>query len=326
MSNTQSRRWVFTLFFQDGTSTERMVEILNGIEIGSFGCAQLETAPGTGRFHIQGFVLFSTNKRFNAVKTMLRELSPEMQPPHVETMSGNVEDNERYCSKDESRVPGTEPRMWGERPEGQGKRNDLHRAAEILKSTVGDERKRMRAVADEVPSVVLKYPRGLQMLASLYEPAPSSTGLPSVEQLYDWQANVLSKLALQPDNRKIIWVADPDGCNGKSTLVNICLRRDYVDQCILLDGRVADMAYAYNGQRIVFFDITRTQADNLDHLYSFAEKLKNGVLFSSKFDSKPKIFDPPHVVFLSNSLPDMSKWTHDRYDIVNVSNNFNFPL
>jgi len=326
MSNTQSRRWVFTLFFQDGTSTERMVEIVNSIEIGSFGGAQLETAPDTGRFHIQGFVIFPTNKRFNAVVSLLGSLFPEIQAPHVEMMKGNVEDSERYCSKVESRALGTEPRVWGDRPEGQGKRNDLHRAAEIMKSTFGDERKRMRAVADEVPSVVLKYPRGLQMLASLYEPAPSAVGLPTVDQLYDWQTNVLSKLSVVPDNRKIIWVSDPDGCNGKSTLVNICLRRDYVGQCILLDGRVSDMAYAYNGQRIVFFDITRTQADNLDHLYSFAEKLKNGVLFSSKFDSKPKIFDPPHVVFLSNSSPDMSKWTMDRYDIINVSKNFNFPL
>lgn len=72
------------------------------------------------------------------------------------------------------------------------------------------------------------------------------------------------------------------------------------------------MAYAYNGEPMVFFDVTRTQAEHMDHLYQFAEQLKNGIIFSSKYESGTKCFDPPHVVFFANQGPHPGKWSADR--------------
>jgi hypothetical protein len=45
------------------------------------------------------------------------------------------------------------------------------------------------------------------------------------------------------------------------------------------------------------------------------EELKNGYVFSPKYESKNKSFPTPHVVVLMNETPDRSKLSADRYSI-----------
>ena len=54
----------------------------------------------------------------------------------------------------------------------------------------------------------------------------------------------------------------------------------------------------------------------MDHLYSFAEELKNGKFMSGKYESTFTLFEPPHVVFLSNSMFQEGKWSADRVYLV----------
>jgi len=49
--------------------------------------------------------------------------------------------------------------------------------------------------------------------------------------------------------------------------------------------------------------------------YDFLEELKNGYVFSPKYESKNKSFPTPHVVVLMNEIPDKSKLSEDRYNI-----------
>jgi len=317
MDKGNGRRWCFTIHKRDVETTEWFLEYYGSINWGVFGTAQLEVCPDTGRLHIQGFVVCAKNQRMSAMKKL-------HSTAHWELSKGSLEQCEAYCSKDETRSDLAQPRTWGERPV-QGKRTDLAEACDIVRNSIGNSKKRLRDLADTHPEVIVKYARGIQLLSSLYEEVPDIP-LPSNESLYPWQQDVLSKLRLVPDNRKIIWVYDPEGNKGKSTLANICLIREFRNETIILEGDVASMAYAYDNERIVFFDVTRTQAENLNHLYSFAEQLKNGRLFSRKYESRLKLFNPPHVVFLSNSPPDYSKWTYDRYDVMTISEIFNNPL
>ena len=99
------------------------------------------------------------------------------------------------------------------------------------------------------------------------------------------------------------------GNQGKSRLaLHLCLEHN----AIILSGKIADMAYAYNKEPIVIFDVPRTQAENLDHLFAFAESLKNGIIFSNKYESQQKIFKPPIVIFLANIPCPDGKWSSDR--------------
>ncbi len=116
-------------------------------------------------------------------------------------------------------------------------------------------------------------------------------------------------LAGEPDDRTIIWVTDPQGGSGKSRLARHLIMEH---GACLLGGRVQDMAYQYDNERIVIFDVSRAQAEYSDHLYTMAEALKNGTLVSTKYESEMKLFGPPHVIFFCNFSWNRDKWTGDR--------------
>ena len=88
-----------------------------------------------------------------------------------------------------------------------------------------------------------------------------------------WQQTVLTACLLEPNRRKIHWIYDSVGNRGKSYLSSYLVTNPEYN-AIELCGKVADMAYAYNGERVVIFDIVRSQAEHIDHLYDFAERLK----------------------------------------------------
>lgn len=192
---------------------------------------------------------------------------------------------------------------------GQGKRTDLADACEVLKTT-----KSMKALALEHPTSFVKYHRGLrELLDTLNEP---EMGDDADFRPRPWQQRLLNHLAQPSHDRRIYWVYDEAGGQGKSRLVNHLIDNK---GATVLEGKIADMAYAYEREPIVCIDVTREQAEFSNHLYTFAEKLKNGTIFSQKFTSKRKRFTPPHVIFFSNSKPKETAWTADRLVLLDLS-------
>lgn len=84
-----------------------------------------------------------------------------------------------------------------------------------------------------------------------------------------------------------------------------------------MNGKIQDMCYLYNHQKIVMFDIARSHT-HIDQFYIMAEMLKNGMIVSTKYESKMKTFPPPHVVFFANILPDTTKWSSDRLVLIDL--------
>lgn len=277
---------------------------------GRYGMCQLEQCPTTHRFHLQGFLVLPRAQRLSFVKGI-------HATAHWEAAKGSLAQNEDYCSKETSRVPGTIPVTWGERPENQqGKRTDLEAATALLQSTQGTVRSRMKRLAEDYPAVVVKHHKGMEYLCRLTD-APLPIEAPA--QWRPWQQALLLYLdsdEARADDRTIVWVTDPAGGMGKSTMVRYLVANE---GAIMLNGKIADMAHAYNSEQIVLFDVTRTQLEHMDHLYSFAESLKNGMIFSTKYESTMKIFKSPRVVFFANTGPTAGKWTADRVHEIVIS-------
>jgi hypothetical protein len=82
---------------------------------------------------------------------------------------------------------------------------------------------------------------------------------------------------------------------------------------IVTNGKIADIAHAYNNEKIVIFDLSLTQVDKIDHIYSLMESFKNGRIFSPKYESVVKTFAPCHVVVFANFIPDHKKLRKDRW-------------
>jgi len=84
---------------------------------------QEEICPSTSRHHYQGFLKFKVKKRFKQAKAQLMAAFKTTLSPRMCVTNGSIASNVEYCSKAESRVPGTWPTILGEVPtnESNGK-------------------------------------------------------------------------------------------------------------------------------------------------------------------------------------------------------------
>ena len=119
-----------------------------------------------------------------------------------------------------------------------------------------------------------------------------------VEQMFTgavlrpWQEALEEYLRGEVDSRSIIWCWEPSGNVGKSWFATYCAVKH--DAIVFGNGKSADIKYAYRGQRIVIFDLSRTQMERVN--YQVIEDIKNGRYFSSKYISEMRVYAPPHVV------------------------------
>lgn len=286
----QSRRWVFT--HQDPGVPDHFLHMFEGSEAGGFG---YEKAPTTGKAHMQGWVTFKSNQRLAAMKELCDQC-------HFEVMKGNEVQSFKYCSKEGFYYAfGREPTELK-----RGQRCDLEEAVEAFKE--GGKKK----ACAEHPAAMARYYKGVQFVA---EASAEPFKLEPLANLHPWQADLYVTLNTPSDDRTIYWVRDTVGGKGKSAFV-----RHLISTCgaISLEGKLADMAYSYESQTIVCFDLTRAQAELSDHLFTFAEKLKNGFIVSTKYETKMKAFKPPHVVFFANKDCPAGVFSADRVKLIDL--------
>ena len=82
-------------------------------------------------------------------------------------------------------------------------------------------------------------------------------------------------------------------------------------------GRSADIAYEYQYQMIVVFDLVRSSQDHVN--YEIIEQIKDGMVNSTKYFSKMKISGTcPVVLCNSNQLPCTEKISNDRWLIKEI--------
>lgn len=276
---------------------------------------QLERCPTTLRLHWQGFIRFKQQISIKRVVPDFFQASILAKLPHVERRQKSVAAARQYCLKEETRVLG--PWQHGVCDE-QGKRTDLDTFGSTIKDMAEAGNSWVttrRFVSEQWPGMYVKFGQhAKRMFDDFYKPAPDSQFDPR-----QWQQSVIDMVEQPADDRTIVWVYDPVGGKGKSRLgFHLIMSHG----AMILNGRVLDMVYGFakNPTKIVIFDITRTQTDCMKHLYSFAETLKNGYAFSSKYEGGMVTFDKPHVIFFSNSKPEDGCWSADRLKLIDLTN------
>lgn len=137
------------------------------------------------------------------------------------------------------------------------------------------------------------------------------------KELYEWQSEIINIIKNEPDPRKIYWYWDKKGCKGKTTLAkHLCLKYN----ALYVAGNNADMKYAISACleqekeiEIVILDIPRTKEGFVS--YTGMEEIKNGIFFSSKYESGMCMFNVPHFICFANFLPETEKLSADRWEI-----------
>lgn len=295
-----SCHWCFTI----NNWTE--AELKHLIDVASKECKYLVIGKEKGEQgtpHLQGYLHLNKKKRFAPVKKLL---SPD-RACHVERCKGSPADNITYCKKEGDFME------VGKVPVSQaGCRTDLESFKEAVQSGITD----YAILIDSHSEVIAKYPGFCKRYITYKAPPMKVTPHP----LRNWQAELYSDLLKKPTDRTVTFVVDYQGNSGKSWLARYYKSMFKSSTAIIRPAKKADMACSISEVihqlRVIFIDCARASKEHMDHCYGFAEECKDGLVFSSKYESMalplPRF---PHVVFLMNHDPNMEKLSEDRFDI-----------
>nr|QKV51283.1 putative replication associated protein [Crucivirus sp.] len=286
----QSKNWCFTNFALDD------IQWYDDPNIG-FIAYGLETCPTTLKLHHQGFLQLRTKKTLGWIKNNLHA------SVRFAIMKGNFKQNVDYCSK-ESRF--TKRGEWT----GQGQRTDLKDAIKKMVDQTFD------IEDEENASLMIKYNKG--MLYFQNHLTEKRCKLASKEH-FDKTFNVLNinqqfwkSILFYQNRRQILWIVDLTGNLGKSFFSTYMYFYENAFEAENCAGK--DLAYAYKGEPYAIFDFERCNEDVIN--YGALEKLKNGKIFSSKYESTSKRFVPPSVCAMSNFKPNIKMFSIDRWMIL----------
>ena len=126
------------------------------------------------------------------------------------------------------------------------------------------------------------------------------------------------RLSSVPNDRDIVFVYDPQGNKGKTWFAKWFCKK-HSDAQYLEPSKKADMAFCLQDDlRVLFVNVTRSQAEHSEYLYAFLESVKDGMVFSPKYESRMKILKPCHVVVMLNSYPKTELLSRDRVVIIEI--------
>lgn len=151
-----------------------------------------------------------------------------------------------------------------------------------------------------------KWPEPLQ-LNDMKDPLEGLT-------LKPWQNDIKTIIEGPVHDRRIHWFYDIEGGKGKTDFTRHLMLHYEIQ--FFQGGKKADMAFAWNGQRTCIFNYSRQLEGCVS--YDALESLKDGLIFSAKYESGVKFHPKPHVIVFANWPPDTSQLSLDRWHIVEL--------
>lgn len=252
--------------------------------------------------HIQGYCIFKQRKDFTVVKKMIPRA-------HLEVARGSSSDNKKYCSKDGD--------YWenGEFSETAEKQSCLSEAVSSVLS--GENAENMLETYGG--AYVVQHKNIHQVASSILAQKHQNTLTFENATLRNWQQHIfdiLQKQLDENDDRTVLWVVDAIGNCGKSWFAKYLFSTLGSSRVFITHNcSTRDITYAYNYQDICIFDLGRSSGVN----YEVLEMFKDGVIFSSKYESGLKVRSTCAVLVLSNFLPDRSQLSQDRWLIYELT-------
>lgn len=134
-----------------------------------------------------------------------------------------------------------------------------------------------------------------------------------------WQLEILQKIKEEPDDRTVHWYWSTEGGVGKSQFAKYCVA---TQNCLFFEeGKKADIMHLIfeapeDRLECMIVDVPRDNGNKIS--YKSIESIKNGMIYSPKYEGGYKLFNSPHIFIFANMPPDESKLSADRWIIKNI--------
>jgi len=301
----QSTRWCFTINNPTAEDQENLenvggdlpgnhiIYLVFGREVGDNGTP-----------HLQGFVSFSSRKRFATVRGIIGHRA------HLEVARGTTVQAADYCKKDGDFVEfGNLPNQRERQPTVTDFCNWVVEQNDNL-----HHHPTVREIAVKFPGLYLRYGQRLVDLSNQLVPLPVLVNAP----LNDWQTLLHNQLQAEADDRTITFYVDEDGGKGKSFFCRYYLTHYAEKTQVFSIGKRDDIAHAILETKSIFlFNMPRGGMEYLQ--YTILEQLKDRMIFSPKYNSCTKLlWFIPHVIVFCNEQPDLTKMSADRCIVITL--------
>lgn len=137
-----------------------------------------------------------------------------------------------------------------------------------------------------------------------------------------WQESVLKYLNTNMTaEREILWYWESVGNVGKSFLSKFIVLT--FTGVIMADGKKDNIFHQIKlmmdnkeEPKIIILDIPKTCKDFVN--YGVIEQIKNGLIYSGKYEGGLCYFEIPKCIIFANFPPELNKWSKDRYKVVEL--------
>lgn len=153
MDKVRARAFCFTVNLPDEGDVVILDLPIAGV---NYQVWQYEMSPTTQKRHIQGYAHFANQITVKTFKNKLLGWSGVQG--HIEVARGDHKQNTAYCTKEDTRINGCGPYIYGEIPK-QGERKDLRECFEAFKTNGLSE-----ALVDQYPTQMIMFGNQMQKL------------------------------------------------------------------------------------------------------------------------------------------------------------------
>ncbi|AUM61906.1 Rep [uncultured virus] len=313
------KNWCFTVYpFEDLGSKDANLKMFEQIDVKDLNLSwlkinddiryfiyQYEMCPDTNRIHVQGYVQFRIRKRLNWIKKHLHDTA------HFEAAKGDLKSNQDYCSKSDSKLYGPIQEglsmKTGERVDIEEIANQILEGHEIDNDMMNNK-------------CYIQHYKYFNNLKNVRKEKLAKESF--IEKMKDFEPTKTQKivydLLMKQTNRQVLWIHDELGNRGKSSLADYILAKEYDNTFITSNMKHADLMHMYKDQKIILFDYTRAQEEQIN--YSSIEQFKSGRIFRTKYESSSIISkDLFRICIFANFGPDKSKLSSDRWQILHIN-------
>lgn len=134
-----------------------------------------------------------------------------------------------------------------------------------------------------------------------------------------WQQEIIELINTEPDDRAVFWFWSEAGGIGKSQFAKYLVAKH---NCLFFEeGKKSDIMHLIfeapedKLERIII-DVPRDNGNNVS--YKAIESIKNGMIYSSKYEGGYKLFNAPHIIVFANEPPQEYRLSSDRWHIKNI--------